>query len=1263
MKRALRLAARLAALTLTSSLGAALPACAGDPPPIAAPASVSSLRSDGRSSNDGEVVGRWALGEMVSPGGEAREADAALARLGKIQDRGLYASLARALFAEVHGDPKAAAAGFVATLEAASTSDDRDRELVAWFAANRLHGLRGSVAELYAMHKAPLDRLIARPGAIGWRALAELVDYSIAEAFDKAEATGDAYDALVAARVGCARAARIAGPFGRGTAADRRRSFPAEAPGPWLASWTPDPSRGTAPHILKTEQRRCLVAATEQSDEGVFYAETYFTAPKDMDVLIAVQGSLAVWVDDGLVLERSLRDWGAWQRFGAAIHVGAGRHRLLARTIADASTLRILNLDGTPAKVTTDVDPRAPYAAVPPRMLPDRNPIAAIVRARGASSPLEALLASWVAHVEGMDDVAAALIEPYVKGNDAAPVALETAAQYAHADPAYPEDVRRRNERSARTRAVLGDPKLWYSRAWLALDVAEQKGLVDSVAPLRKLAEEFPNEPEVLEGLARVYARLGWRAERMSAVTDLGRRFPEHEGALRQQLAALEEDGPMAQADEVAARIKKLDPDAEVDLDRALARQDWKAAIAELERLQKRRPDRKEIAGRIADVLERSGDPRAAAEQLEKALAKNPDDDAARFRLADSRYAKGDASALRKALAEALQAGASGEALREAIALVEGTSQLEPYRVDGRAVIKEFERWERSGKQMPGTAARVLDYSALWVHPDGSSEMLEHEIQRIQSQEAIGQESEQQPPTGLVLKMRVIKPDGSILEPEPVSGKPTLTMPHLEVGDYLEIEHVTPAKGDGEKGQRYQGPQWFFREADKGYWRSEFVVLSPKDRKLDVETRGNVPAPRMKDVGATFVERRWRVDESPPAPDEPDSVRPNEFLPSVRIGWGISLAGTLPRLVDVAADETPLDPRLRAVAEDIVRGVPEADTDERARRIYRWVLANVQDGQENDGRRVVTGHSGARQAAFVHLLRQLGMKVELAIVRDRLALPALGAMSELEEYDSLVVRVPTTKGTRWLSVRDKYAPFGTIPAELRGQPAIRLVPGTPADTTAATGAQDGVAFAGRATLREDGSATMELTQSFLGKVGTSMRNVLDKVPESQLHDFVESRLVGRNFPGARVRDLKVDNKDDLDQPLSLTVHADVPALARATGAGLVVRSVFPMRLAQMAALPSRQTPLLIGSSSYVDVKFEVVVPASMRMPASLPSGEAKDGERVVRVHDAVHGHAIYLDRVVDIPAGRVKPGDEYARFQGFTRRADELVESEIVLGK
>src|SRR5262249_26802470 len=218
-----------------------------------------------------------------------------------------------------------------------------------------------------------------------------------------------------------------------------------------------------------------------------------------------------------------------------------------------------------------------------------------------------------------------------------------------------------------------------------------------------------------------------------------------------------------------------------------------------------------------------------------RARARPPRGSAAAFGRAAQAYARGDGGALRRALAAALRAGAPTDELRAAIDVVEGATDLEPYRKDGRAIIREYQAWEKAGHHMDGTAARVLDYSAIWVHEDGSSEMLEHEIQKLQSQEAINAESETEPPSGLVLRLRVIKPDGRILEPAPVAGKPTLTLPHLEVGDFIELEHVTPQQGDGAHGREYHGPLWFFREADKGYWQSEFVVITPADRDLQIE--------------------------------------------------------------------------------------------------------------------------------------------------------------------------------------------------------------------------------------------------------------------------------------------------------------------------------------------------------------------------------------------------------------------------------------------
>jgi cellulose synthase operon protein C len=1262
----IRWGARAGACIGAVFLGGTALDCGAATPRAPAIEPLAQLRPTAQTSADGEVVGQWALSETLLPGGTAAQAALARQRLEVVRHDGLWASVGRAIIDESHGDPESASRSYVAALSACVVSANQEAPLVGWFAAHRLLGLRGPVADLYAKNRGPVEALLARPGHLGWRAVAELEEWRAVEVYDKAEKSGDAYNAEVLLRAGCARGIRLAGPFGHGGAPDRLRSYPAERPGPWPAAWSADPMRGNVPHVLAVKQNRCLAVADEQVLDGVFYAETYFATRGDRELVVAVQGALAVWIDDTPVLSRGIEDWGSWQRFGAHVSVGDGRHRILARVLGPAASIRILNPDGTAAGAETDGDARLPYGIDPPRVLSDPNALDGMVRAAASgaalASPIYAALAADVAHGEQMDDVASTLIGPLVGPPEAGALSLQLASTFVAGDPALPEDARGPHARALRDRALSRDPRLWRSRLMAILDEAERHGLSDAVDPLRNLAADVESEPEILERLANLYGRLGWHAERLRTLADLARRFPDDVPALHSFLEALEEDGPAADADAVAARIKKLDPDAEVDLDRALARRDYAEAIAELQRLGKRRPERKEIAGRVAEVLARSGDPSAAAGELEKALTKQPLDARARFRLADRAYAKGDAGALTHALASALQAGAASDDLRAAIDLLEGATDLEPYRKDGRTVIGEFQAWEKAGNHMDGTAARVLDYAATWVHDDGSSEMLEHEIQKIQSQEAINSESETEPPNGLVLHLRVIKPDGRVLEPEPVAGKPTLTLPHLEVGDYVELEHITSQPGDGAKGRQYSGPHWFFREADKGYWHSEFVVVTPADKELEIETQGSVPPAQQRELG-TFVERRWRLDLSPPADVEPDSPPVTEFLPSVRVGWGISLEATLARLVDVAGDVAPLDPRLRAMASDIVRGVPPQATDERARRLYRWVVEHVQDGKETDGRRVMTGESGSRQAAFRYMLRLLGIESQLALVKNRLAMPPLGKLSEVEEFDALVMRFATERGERWMTVRDKFAPYGYIPAELRNQPAIILAPGMPRDMVRAPAMVDGVSYQGSATVEGDGSAALELAVTFSGNRAIAWRNALDRVAQARLYDFVERELVAPSFDGAHVRELKIEGADAVDRPLVLHVSVEVPQLAKQVQGRLVVRPPFAPSLAPLAALPQRHTPLLRGNSVRAEVHLRVVLPDSVAMPSDMPRSELHFGDARVISKDTVSGHAIDFERIIDLPAGRVQPGEEYAAWQKFVRDADTLLTRDVVVGK
>ena len=387
-----------------------------------------------------------------------------------------------------------------------------------------------------------------------------------------------------------------------------------------------------------------------------------------------------------------------------------------------------------------------------------------------------------------------------------------------------------------------------------------------------------------------------------------------------------------------------------------------------------------------------------------------------------------------RALVDAVQNGAPTAPLEQALDLVEGSSELEPYRLKTRPLIDEY---EKSGTVLPGTAARVLDYAAFWVHADGSSRMLEHELIRCRAPKPSARWPSSSCKTGSILHMRVIKKDGTVLEPELIEGKQTVTMPHLEVGDYIETERIESNPGDGQRGLNYTGPRWFFREENIAYARSELVVISPKPKPLSIETRNDVPPPEVTENGPLVV-RRWRVQNSPAAPVEPFGAPITEFLPSVQLGWGVSLNDSLRSMSDAVADMSPVDPRLVRIAQHIVEGVPESARTERAKRLYRWILANVQEGDESDGRRVVIGKNGNQWRGYITLCRALRIPVNYAVAQNRLSLPPSGPFSEAMLFTQPLLRVTADKEPIWLSFGGKYTPFAYVSAEARGMPAYVL---------------------------------------------------------------------------------------------------------------------------------------------------------------------------------------------------------------------------------
>lgn len=1276
------------------ALGALTTSACGKPA-TSPTASLTELRRSAAASDDAEESANWLLAELLRPGGDAEQAKRARRHLDKVEGRTMTSELARGMDDFLHGRIRAASEEFFAALLLARASKDPRAPLVAWYAALHAQDLSRHVHDFGKKHEEDVELLLRDPGSIGFRAYAVVVDLWARQAFSRAESN---VDDRLSARLGCVQEVGLAGPFGEGMASDILRSFPAEEPGPWPQSWPESPGH-PQPRQLAVERGGCDVAPADAVESGVFYAQTFLELEREEDLILSASGATAIWVDDVLVLERDVRVWGVWPRFGVRVRLSPGRHRVLWKAGDGSTAMRVVHEDGRPWSGKTSADGALSYVHRAPTVLADPNAIMAYIRPSGVRDPKDDLtryLAAYLADREGQPDVATVLFEPLVKDPASATgVCLITAAGFVQGDPIYDQSQTRELVHELEVRATERDPGLWYPRLRAAMWEAEQRGPSEAVGTLAELVQEFPEVAALHNALARTYEQLGWTPELERTIENLVRQFPDDTGAIALGIDLLEARGDHAGVDRLLARLQELDPDSELTLERALGRRDYDAALAELKRLAKRRPSREDLALRIEDVMVRAGNDDHAWKRLEEAIVREPRDVHSRLALADAELVRGEKGALAKALVDAVEAGADPSIIEDAIDLVEGVTELEPYRLDARRVIADF---EASGKEHPGTAVRVLDYGAVLIRSDGSSRFLEHEIVRVQSEEGIKRFTELDM-GGHTLHLRVIKKDGRVLEPEEVEGKPTATMPHLEIGDYVEQERIISRWGEGETAE-YEGPAWFFREEDVAYARSEFVVISPADKPLQLEKANGVPEPTKLQRGMQVI-HHFRVDDSPAAPSEPGSPPAQEFLPRVSVGWGLSFDKRIERVSRSLVPLSAVDPRIRRIAENIVRpqtvpaeqqakksgsadgeqkaapkkagaaaqktsGDPsgngktaskEAEQLRQARALYHWVLDSVQEGDEMDGRRVVVSRSGNRWRAFMTLCEALDIPVRWVLAESRIASPVLGEIGSANRSLSPLLVVGSGKSATWLTIEDKFAPYGTVPGPLRGEKAYILGGLSPEVTRVPQGgAIDRIGYQGTGTLRTDGSARLSIDIVFSGQYAASLRNGLSQIPEAQLKTIIESQLLGQKLPGAELMSYEIVDQEKLDRALVLKVEVEAPQFATRTSGALLLGPPFMPRLTGMTRLSERKTPLLITDTTAQGLDLKLTLPAGTK--AIVRKASASHPRSHYEVQDQSGPGYVHLIRDVVTDAGRIQPAD-YATFQSYTQGADAALTAAI----
>ncbi|MEN9579440.1 MAG: hypothetical protein RJA70_2449, partial [Pseudomonadota bacterium] len=674
-------------LTFGSAAGVVLQACTPAlPPPSTSASTLVSARK--AASKDSARAADWLLLELLAPGGNAAEARTARDRLDKSGRHGPFEDLARGLDDELHGRLGSASDHYLAAARAARAANHPSSPWIAWFSIQQAISASSNTQGLWKRNKAWVAESLQHPKHLGWRARDLLVKWWSQESW--AEAASDV-ESITAEKLGCLRSLRLAGPFGSGSRASALESFPAESTAPWPKVWPRDERYDQLPRILKSEQDGCMATVDEVTKNGVYFAEALFKTDAEQSAIVSVENALKVWVDGTLVLDRDLRRFGSWTKVGVGVTIPAGPHRVVAKLVDGRTAVRLLHADGRPLKVEpSGASPSAVPLASPtrPHVSFDANPtFDPSEREDGASVALR-YIAAALAHSDNEDGVATLLVEPLVKDTKLATgAALSLAAEFVSGDPIYNTSQTEDLIRELNQLALARDPDLWKADLERVKKIVQSKGLVDAAPQLKKLTERYQQVPALTAALASIYGELGWTPEYREVAMRSAERFPESIDGLFTSAQLLEAEGQRQEAQALYDRIRELDPDSEVFVGRALERKDFDLALSELQRLHERRPKRKELLEQIATVKRLAGAKYDMWKLLEDAVARDPKSGPARLSLADAHFAQGEPGALNAALVLALEKGANAGPLKRALDLVEGLTELEPYRLDGKDVI------------------------------------------------------------------------------------------------------------------------------------------------------------------------------------------------------------------------------------------------------------------------------------------------------------------------------------------------------------------------------------------------------------------------------------------------------------------------------------------------------------------------------------------------------------------------------------------------
>ncbi len=534
----------------------------------------------------------------------------------------------------------------------------------------------------------------------------------------------------------------------------------------------------------------------------------------------------------------------------------------------------------------------------------------------------------------------------------------------------------------------------------------------------------------------------------------------------------------------------------------------------------------------------------------------------------------------------------------------------------------------------------LLSHNAYDYADDGSALVMRHWIAEVRNKDAIDGIGEiERSDSELLVRLRVIKPDGSVFEPEHHAAVDDISLTGLSPGDLVEWLSVRVDRS-AQVGGAYV-MQSFATRLPVVDWQHtlSWPQALPNTRSVVLTSVLGAPAAttttsdgrvtntyRQRDVAPTLAEP-MAVDDSEDFPhtvltidDDDDAVRLARWLALVPAARADQQLGDVARLVGGRGDD-----------------------EERLRRIFRFVVERLTEADAPaEGIVTLATGQGQRLPVALALLRGAGLKVTPVALHPLLS----GAVDQPTKTafptPALVVEIGDRQHV--VAVVGDVALLDRLPSSFRGAHVLSL--DTNERSTLPDTAIDPAVVEVEVELRLVDTDTVPALKGLAvlrlpAAVAEGVRRAVRGATPEQLAQFMEAGLAA-SLPGVAASNVTLPGLDSAGGPMAFV--ADIAVLTPdktvrfehlfGQGAAAAFRAGVP--LAAFMQLADRHRTMRVWPH---EERLSVVVhlPSSAGFVEVPPTTTIEAGPFQLRQRSAVDAGALVWERTISIEGARIAP--------------------------